>query len=600
MAKRLWHWLKTPPTAGNTWKTLLMLLVAALGLSLYLLWFGTLDFSLHRLSFYFLHPDILLLNTLPVLLLTAFFYLLCNRAWISFLLTSAVTELLTLVNYFKIQFRGEALVATDVLLISEGTDAGLAFRIFFPKAFWLGLLFIAVTAWLLSRYARARLPKLWLRLSLAAALIPVSILLWKPLYTVEAHYKDVSDYDYFNCNKNSEYAANRGLLYHLLYTVKDLFPSPPAGYDAAEVEQWLADYQSAPIETPVNVIFIMLESFSDLSVYDIPFTRDPYEAFHALQAESYHGTMIADTVGGGTVNAERSALTGFTYIHPDYDRPRTSYVRYFAENGYYTEGAHPGECWFYNREPIAYRLGFHRYLFIENFFGEYDAEFGEDAVVFPLLRQLYEARKASPYFGFHVSYQNHSPYESEFLEGEEYVSGLMGKHYYAVNNYLHGVAQTGKALTDFVDSFREDEEPVVLVFFGDHKPTLGEANSAYEALGIDVADGSAEGCYNLYSTPYLIWGNEAAKAIVGDNFAGEGPTVSPCYLMNLLFDRCGWKGPVLLQYQAKVMEEIPVIHRRTWYYTDGQMTKDIPSEALLKERNRAEYYFRTKPPFEGG
>ncbi len=434
MAKRLWHWLKTPPEAGKLWHTLLALLLAALALSVYLLWFGTLDFSLHRLSFYFLRLDIFLLNTLPVLLLTAFCYLLCNRAWISFLLTATVTELLTLVNYFKIQFRGEALVATDVLLLSEGTEAGLAFKFVFPKAFWLGLMFIALTTWLLSRYARRPLPKLWLRLSLAAALIPVSILLWKPLYTVEAHYRDVSNYDYFNCNKNSEAAANRGLFYNLLYTAKDFFPSPPAGYSAAEVEQWLADYETAPIENPVNVVFLMLESFSDLSVYDLPFTRDPYEAFHALQEESYHGTLIADTVGGGTVNAERSALTGFTYIHPDYDRPRNSYVRYFAQNGYYTEGAHPGECWFYNREPIAYRLGFDRYLFNENFFGAYDASYGEDRVVFPLLRQLYEERKASPYFAFHVSFQNHSPYEDAFLEGEEYIGGLAGKNYFAVNN----------------------------------------------------------------------------------------------------------------------------------------------------------------------
>ena len=593
MVKRTWQWLKTPPKAGTLWQTLLALFLATLGLSVYLLWFGTLDFSLHRLLFYFTRPDVFLLNTLPVLLLAAFFHLLCNRAWISFLLTAVTTNLLTLVNYFKIQFRGEALIATDVLLLSEGTEAGLAFEIHFPKAFWLGLGFIALATWLLSRYARSRAPKGWLRLCLAFALIPASILLWKPLYTVEAHYKDISDYDYFNCNKNSEFAANRGLFYHLLYTAKDFFPSPPTGYDPAQVEQWLSDYESAPMEQPVNVIFTMLESFSDLSVYDLPLVSDPYETFHALQAESYHGTLIADTVGGGTVNAERSVMTGFTFIHPDYDRPRFSYVRYFSENGYYTEGAHPGECWFYNREPIAYRLGFDRYLFIENYFGQYEASFGEDRIVFPLLRQLYEERKASPYFAFHVTYQNHSPYEDSFLEGREYIAELTGKHYYAVNNYLDGVARTGEALMDFVDSFREDAEPVVLVFFGDHKPTLGEANSAYEALGIDIADGSAEGCYNLYSTPYLIWANDAAKAVLGDNFQGEGPTISPCYLMNLLFDRCGWKGPVWLQYQSDVMQEIPVIHRRTWYYTNGQMTTQIPSEALVKERNRVEYYFRT-------
>ena len=600
MHKRIWQWLRQPPKAGKLSYSLLLLFLATVALSVYLLWVGTLNFSLHRLSFYFLHPDIFLLNTLPVLLLTAVFYLLCNRAWLAFLFTAIPLDVLAFVNYFKTVFRGEPFVASDILLISEGTDAGLEFAFVFPKAFWLGLVFFAGTAWLLSRYARGRLPKRWLRVGVGLALIPASLLLWRPLYTVEAHYKAVADYDYFNCNKMTEAAANRGLLYSVLYSVKDLFPTPPAGYDAATVEQWLSDYEQEAIDTKVNVIFTMLESFTDLSDFDLPFTQDPYRVFHALQEESYHGTLITDTVGGGTVNAERSVMTGFTFIHPDYDRPTHSYVRYFAQNGYYTEAAHPGNRWFYNREPIAKRLGFDNALFLENFFLAQDITDRADAEILPLLRELYEARKDAPYFGFHVTYQNHSPYSGTELRGEEYLTDLTGEAYYTVNNYLDGVARTGEALWDFVDSFRADAEPVVLVFFGDHKPTLGDANSAYEALGIPVDGNSAEGCYNLYSTPYLIWANDAAKELLGDTFHGEGPTISPCYLMNLLFDRCGWTGPVWLQYQTQVMAEIPVIHRRTWYYTNGQMTTQIPDEALLKERNRVEYYFRTKPPFEGG
>ena len=84
-----------------------------------------------------------------------------------------------------------------------------------------------------------------------------------------------------------------------------------------------------------------------------------------------------------------------------------------------------------------------------------------------------------------------------------------------MNNYLGSVASTGKQLAAYVDSFRDDPEPVVLVFFGDHKPTLGAGNSFYEELGVNVQEGTAEGFYNLYTTPYLIWTNDAAKAVLG-------------------------------------------------------------------------------------
>lgn len=88
----------------------------------------------------------------------------------------------------------------------------------------------------------------------------------------------------------------------------------------------------------------MLESFSDLSVFGTVsdrFVQDPYADFHALQAESYTGTLISDTIGGGTINAERAFLTGYSYPQPRYRRDTESFVRYFLEQGYETEGGHP-------------------------------------------------------------------------------------------------------------------------------------------------------------------------------------------------------------------------------------------------------------------
>ena len=83
---------------------------------------------------------------------------------------------------------------------------------------------------------------------------------------------------------------------------------------------------------------------------------------------------------------------------------------------------------------------------------------------------------------------------------------------------------------------------MVLVVFGDHKPWLGYSNSAYQELGVNLELSSEEGFYNYYATRYLIWANDAAEKSLGGSFTGEGPDVSSCFLMNLLFDQLGWKG----------------------------------------------------------
>ena len=51
---------------------------------------------------------------------------------------------------------------------------------------------------------------------------------------------------------------------------------------------------------------------------------------------------------------------------------------------------------------------------------------------------------------------------------------------------------------------------------------VGEGNSVYEMLGIDLDVSTLEGFYNYYATPYIMYANDAAKQITGNQFVGEG------------------------------------------------------------------------------
>lgn len=580
-------------------------ILSSVALALLILWCGTLNFSVKRFLSYFSDPYVLLVNYLPIGVAMLLVYLLCNRMWIAFLSTGIVSFAMVFTNYFKVQFRAEPFVAMDLAVIAEGADAGGEMTFVFPVAFWIALGCIIVGTVVLAFLARWRIPrKAWFSRPIGILLILGFVqFMWASYYSSEVRFINSLRYDFTNFDdwKEPERAAKRGFLYSFVYSITDVIVQEPPNYDPAMVEGILGEYETEwiPEDRRINVQIHMLETFADLSQMGIQFQKDPYESWHRLEEESYNGTLVVDMVGGGTVNSERSVMTGFTFVHPSYSTPTNSYIRYFNDCGYFTQFTHPGDDWFYNRGAVNGRLGFQSALFEQNYFNEYPGVFhGMDADLFPILRQLYLENTANgdPYFAFHLTYQNHSPYEETMRLGEEYVSDprLDEASYNILNNYLSGIEETGNVVADYVDLFREDEEPVIMVFFGDHMPTLGENNSILASLGVNVDTSDLEGVYNQYTTPYLIWANDAAKEILQKDVTGEGPVISPCYLMNELFDICDWKGNVWLQYQDMIRQEIPVIHRARTYYVDGQLTKELSEEVntLRLQRNRVEFYWR--------
>ena len=149
-------------------------------------------------------------------------------------------------------------------------------------------------------------------------------------------------------------------------------------------------------------------------------------------------------------------------------------------------------------------------------------------------------------------------------------------------------------MLDAVDKFRNDKEPVILVFFGDHKPWLGEAGTTYSALGIDIFGNNEQSFYNHYNTEYFIWANDAAKRLLGNDFVGDGPSISPCYLMNVLFNSCGFEGPSYLKLSNEVMEKMPVVSSKGRYMQNGVLVSEAElsreNASLLNKFRKAQYY----------
>lgn len=599
----------------NRLRTALLLMAAIVCLHLLCLFLGTWYFTVYRFVSYFYEPEIFLLNLLPVALLVAFFYFLTNRAWLGFLIPSLFFVIVCIVNYYMIALRGEPFVAEDILNVGAGLGILKEYELTVPIFLILALVAVIGGTVLLAIFARGRFPKnrWWLRLALLVLTAVLAGISWQQIYSDSGRYDQLllTNADRFNVWKDAENYASKGIVYSFLHSVDTMLPEKPDGYSEEKAQALLADYPDAdiPQEKKVNLIITMLESYSDLSELNgIHFTQDAYSDFHALQKESYCGVLYPDTIGGGTVNAERAVLTGFCYPQPRYSRNTESYVRYFSSQGYATDGGHPGYEWFYGRQSVNAHLGFDEYHFYEDTYHAlttpehaYLDEYLDDAGFFAERYAAFMQRDAArPYFSFSVTYQGHSPYAEDHLAGAEYISheGISDAAYYTVNNYLNNVADTGRQVAAYVDRFRESKEPVVLVFFGDHKVTFGAGNSYYEEMGVNVQEYTAEGFCNLYTTPYLIWANDAAKQALGKSFTGTGRDISPCYLMAEIFDCCGWKGPSWLQYQRSIRDTLPLLQSKNIFKTaTGYNAELSPKQAeMLAERKIVEYYIREQVP----
>lgn len=591
-------------------------------LGLLLLACGALTAFTLRLSYSNLNPDIWmgyledlwipLINLALVYGSCLVLYALLGRAWPAYLLTSLVWLGVALGNYYLIIIRTDPLQFVDLTCLREalaitGTQ-GYELELSAPILVSVGgVLGFTVLLALLSRWKPRWRGTRWLALTFSiAAFAGVSALgnSWTMLNLTQ-------NYQHINTWSTTQIYVSRGVVYSFYRTVFS-GSGKPDNYSEADTVKLLNSYseEAIPKDRKVDVFVIMRESYSDLSELDcdreaIDFSC--YERYHNFVNESVlKGNLVTNGFGGDTKNAERCFLTGY-YTPRDWRKPTDSYVWYLKQEGYRTEGAHPFNGWFYNRLNVNRYLGFDAYEFREDTF---DALVGEevianDDVLYDEIWRMYgQSDPDTPYFNFSVTYEGHGPYaysrnqyRTRFVKRDANSSDG-----FAMNNYLSLIQRRDEELMVLVERFRRSDRPIVLLTYGDHKATLGKdinnyTTAAYERYGMDVDLSTAEGFFNYYSTDYVIWMNDAAKAKLGvSGGLREGPTISPCYLMNVLFDTLGWgKGPAFLQAMGDKMEDFPIYSTKGRVSIEGELVTGIPGKWLDSYRMvQALSYYRQR------
>lgn len=558
---------------------------------------------------YFHDPLLLAMNCLAPVLLIWLFYFLSGRAWVGYLGCAVPMGTLMAANYFKIRLRTDPVLATDLRLISEAWNTvggyDLALGKLLPAALAClaaGLVFSIV---MMPRGIRSRRPRLF---GAASCLALIAVALAGP-YSSEDIYQRINHNDIVNAWSDTQLYLSKGCIYSFLHSGKELFPTPPEGYRRAQAARMLAEYPDSDIPEgkKVSIMGFMLEGFCDLTDFEFLAGQESvaqlYAPWHALEEQSVSGNLLTNIFGGGTVETERGFLTGYS-VHDNFRGPTESYVWYLRDQGYQTFGSHPGQEWFYNRQNVNRYLGFQEYRFMERYFSSYctmeEAREDSDALLAAKdLERLRERIADGPCFSFSVTYQNHGPYDPAFSGGEFRLTpegcGASEETCRLLNDYMDGISRTIRAFTELTLELEDMDEPVVLVLFGDHKPALGESGIAYYWMGIDFDLSTTQGFYNYYSTPYLIWANSSAKAVLGQDFTGAGGDFSPCFLMPKVFDLCGWDGPGFMKLAREMRAVTPVLHALELFWADGGFTDTLDQEDMeFYQRYLCMQYYRER------
>lgn len=283
----------------------------------------------------------------------------------------------------------------------------------------------------------------------------------------------------------------------------------------------------------VNVVLVQLESFTDISeLNNIEYTGNPTRIFHALKASCPSGYLTVPVVGAGTVNTEFEVLTGMNL-----DYFGTGEIPYntvlmtqtcesmpynLRERGYTSHALHNNIASFYDRDLVYANLGFDTFTSVENMSGvEYNAlGWAKDSV---LTGEIVKAMKSTDGADlvFAVSVQTHGKYPAERVEGVDYnmsVSGIDDEALaWSYNYYVNELRQTDVFVGELVRAMAEFDEPVMLVFYGDHLPSL-EIEPEMTRSG------------SVYHTEYVIWSNYDMTAYDRDLSAYQ----LSAYVMELL------------------------------------------------------------------
>ncbi|MBP9997155.1 MAG: LTA synthase family protein [Lachnospiraceae bacterium] len=377
----------------------------------------------------------------------------------------------------------------------------------------------------------------------------------------------------------------------------------PAGYSDTKAADLLSQYteytEGGTDESAVkpNIIVIMNEAFSDLSILqpyetnedEMPFVR----SLLAGHENTVSGYMDVSVLGGNTANTEFEFLTGDSMAwlpqgsipYQQYvSRPTESMASVLKNQGYSTIALHPYKPKGWNRDKVYEYFGFDAF-YSENDFDnpERIRDYISDTADYEKVISLFENKQEDkPLFLFNVTMQNHSSYTDEYDNFVPEIS-VDGIDNIATIQYLSLIKRSDMAFEQLINYFETCDEPVIVVFFGDHQPTDSVVAPLYKHNDNSVYELDDVGKIDRYKVPFVVWSNM--------NIEEEtNVTISPNLLGAKVMDIANVSLSPYEFYLRKLNADYDSISVMQVTDSNGNVTSAEDSQTDLEEYRLLQYY----------
>lgn len=390
----------------------------------------------------------------------------------------------------------------------------------------------------------------------------------------------------------------------------------PDGYSIAGAEEILTEYEecqelSVPEEqsedgadTPAqsteelpNIIVVMNESFSDLSVLgELETNRDYMPFLHSLQQGAENtvtGMLNVSVCGGNTANTEFEFLTGNTMAFlPQGSIPYQQYVNgerlslasHLKELGYQTVATHPYGATGWERNTVYPWLGFDESIFVNEYVSARRVRnYVSDAACVDKIIDLYENKEeGKPLFVFQVTMQNHGGYQDAYENFTPEIVAYGGENF-SLNQYLSLIELSDQSLEELLAYFSGVDEKTMVVFFGDHQPSDTVAATVLAKNGMVWNALSEEQLKLRYQVPYVIWANY-------DIEEEQNADTSVNYLGAEVLARAGVKTTAYQNFLLELKEAYPIISTVRTVRTDGSENPASEESGEMEVYRKLQYY----------
>jgi len=445
-----------------------------------------------------------------------------------------------LANYYVLEFRSAPIMPWDILSIGTAASVANNFKYTLSKETVFVLIGFVILI-LLESKVTLELKKDW-RIRVGGVLASFA-LLWG--FTAMLHQDStVARFKLYDKLFTPTVMSKRdGTAVAFLMELKYIVVEKPDGYNKEDAAALLASYDTNDTESAThtpNIIVIMNEAFSDLSVLGDFETNEDYMPFlHSLMQEgtpnTISGHLNVSVLGGNTANTEFEFLTGNTMASlPQGSVAYQQYVKsndysiatYLKSKGYDTIAMHPYNASGWDRDKVYPLLGFDTFYSLKDWVNPVKIrKYVSDQSCYDKIIELYEQKDANtPFFLFNVTMQNHSSYSEEYdnFHPDITVEGTSSK---ILPNYLSLIKLSDQALENLIEYFSQADEDTIIVFFGDHQPSNSVAASVWKINGRSGDSLTEEEEALRYKVPFIIWANydiEAASNVeTSANYLGS-------------------------------------------------------------------------------